>query len=617
MALAVSIADDAKEETQLPCSLGDITKCPSARILKVLLERMDRSVNSSGSNAENEQQDDAQETMIEAVKSVIQEYQYSASKLLDDIHHLQYEHRLLDDDTKYDAAYDFFKDALSEKGCNVNECPFMVRHYRERGRERVVHREVGDDLVSDIMANIHCFLLHSYDINRLTKEERDQVNLESSTGICFGSLDEDDQSGDGASDDDDLSQTKKLEETNRMLTAKREKLQIHRNDSRYRDFEPEKKSSTETTDQLLDFVMMAQTVDVHENQLEEAFGEYRMDRGRLIGDLIDAVYADDATKLVIWTKLKIEDNIKEALLRGILHGYFKSTQLSTDNFLRASRLFIARKRLQIDTDAFTEVVTSNGIDGRMFDKTEVGNYEKCGNFAKRFKGVPGCKLQHVRQLYNALRKWKYVEQKEEAVVTTEDGKEDEKEPVEDDQDEHHGAGQPDVYEIGKRFYFWDLHQNHPDYVAPKYKNMKEEVLNNPLLAPLITIRAWNSLTAKIKALLATEKVSRVLGNGQSEYIYMIQMYEPLDAQHIRSLTLYTDFNDLSAKFCEILRRADPKLIAGIAHWVRNLIEMVQCFGTKLRANSSRKTYYRGVNKTFIFKMIATRFNLPISTTTSV
>ena len=267
-----------------------------------------------------------------------------------------------------------------------------------------------------------------------------------------------------------------------------------------------------------------------------------------------------------------------------------------------------------------DVVNTNQLDGRMFDKTAPNSYENNGTFSKWFKGVPDCKVHYVRQTYTALRKWKYVEQKPEIAVKqeedAEDGKEDEKEPVDDNQNDG-GSNEPDVYEIGKRFYFWDSHRKHTNFVAPKYKNIKEEVLDNPLLAPLSSIGAWNALTAAITTLLATEKALRICSNGQSVYMYGIQKSEPLEAQHLRSLKLYTDFTDLSAKFCAILRWADPALIAGIAHWARYLIETVQCFGSALSTESSKRTYYRGVDREFIFKMIATRFNLPLSTTSNV
>ena len=609
MALAASTADDAEEELQLSCSLSDIKSCPSARIIKVLLKRMSQSIQSTGSRSENEsgnqQQHDTAHSVIESLKSVMEKHEYSATKLLDDLHHLQYEHGLNDDDAKFDAAFEFFKDCTPENGCDVNKCPFMAWHYRKRGREDGVHRDTDDDILMDTMAKIHCYFLHSFDTHRLTKEERDRVEMEMSVGNGVDSLDDEKQ----PNEDDDHNQSRKMQIIHQILASKTKKLDFQRDDRRYRDNDEDQDF---IVDQEVDFVTMAERVGVDEAVLREGLGEYDKKRDQLIEVLIEVVYSENTTSTEIWSKLNVEDDAKEQLLRDILHGHFKSTQLSTDNLLKASRFIITRKRLQIDIDVLTDVVSTNGINGSLFDKTAKDSYENNGTFSKRFKGVNGCKVQHVRQLYTALRKWKYVKPKHDVEMKQDEEVEDEKEAVYGLQDD-----QQDVYEIGKRFYFWDSHRKHPDYVAAKYSNMKEEVLNNPLFAGLTDIRAWNALTAAIGALLGTEKALRICSNGQSVYMYSIKLYEPLDAQHLRSLKLYTDFTDLCAKFCAILRWADPVLLAGIAHWTRNLIETVQCFGSTLGTKSAKKTYYRGVDKAFIFKMIATRFNLPLSTTSDV
>ena len=622
MALAASTADDAEEELQLSCSLSDLKSCPSARIIKVLLKRMSQSIQSTGSRSENEsenqqqQQHDTAHTVIESLKSVIEKQEYSATKLLDDIHHLQYDHGLNDDDTKFDAAYDFFKEYTTGK-CDVNECPFMMRHYRVRGRENGGQHDVDDNVLIDIMAQIHCYFVHSFDTNRLTKEERNRVDLEISIGSGLESLEDDEKHSDNVSDDEvDVSQSKRLEKINEILVAKKEKLRFHRDDRRYRDNADDGKSS----DNQLDFVTMAETVGVDAKMLKEGLGEYGNDINRLIGDLIDVVYAENATTTPLWSKLDVNETEKQELFTNLVHRYFKNIQLSTTNLLKVSEYIIKRKLLQININVLTDVVTTNGIDGRLFDKTAKDLYQNNGTFSKRFKGVADCKVQHVRQLYGALKKWKYVEPKKVIPLKqdeeAQDGKEDEKEPVDGD-DVNHGSDQMGIYEIGKRFYFWDSHRKHPDYVAAKYSNIKEEVLNNPLFFRFINIRSWNTLTAAITALLSTERALRICSNGKDHYMYRIKIYEPLEAQHLRSLKLYTDFTDLSAKFCAILRSADPNLIAGIAHWATKLIETVQCFGSTLKSERIKKTYYRGVDRAFIFKTIATRFNLPLSTTANV
>ena len=256
MALAVSseCISGTKEKTQLSCSLNDIKSCPSARILKVLLKRIDRAIQSTGSESENELE--YAHSVIQSVKSVMEKHEYSATKSLDDLHHLQYDHDLNKDDTKFDAAYEFFTDSSSGKGCDVNECPFMMRHYRVRGRENGGHHDADDDVLIDIMSQIHCYFLHSFDINRLTKEERDRVDLEISIGTGLESLEDNgNHSRDVSEDDVDESQSKRLEEMNKILVAKREKFRFGRDDRRYRDNDEDEKSS----DNQLDFTSMAET----------------------------------------------------------------------------------------------------------------------------------------------------------------------------------------------------------------------------------------------------------------------------------------------------------------------------------------------------------------------
>ena len=139
-------------------------------------------------------------------------------------------------------------------------------------------------------------------------------------------------------------------------------------------------------------------------------------------------------------------------------------------------------------------------------------------------------------------------------------------------------------------------------------------MRSPLLDGLVSLRAWDKLTKDIAVILATEYALRITSNGLSYNLYEIQQYEPLDAQHLRAMKLYTDFDKLCAKICTVLRVGDPVQIAEIANLTKILIETVQCYGAPMSAN---QTYYRGVNRPFLFKTIATKFNLPFSTTTSV
>ena len=96
--------------------------------------------------------------------------------------------------------------------------------------------------------------------------------------------------------------------------------------------------------------------------------EYEQDRHRLIGDLIDVVHTEDATKMEIWSTLKVEDDIKRKVFVDMLFGHFKCTQLNTINLVKMSCVLVERESLKIDMTRFEMVVMSDEIDGRIFDK---------------------------------------------------------------------------------------------------------------------------------------------------------------------------------------------------------------------------------------------------------
>ena len=783
-------------------STSSISECRSARIIKVFLKKL-QSANPS--------------EIIQSIRTIFESHNYSVTDILNDVHHLKYEHGVDGDDEKFDEIFAFLSDGLTGRTCTVTDCVHIRRHHRDRGtppKEFAVTEsdDVDDTVLMDTMAMVHCYFVHSFDLNRLTKEERDRIDTELSIGTGL----EDDEK---IPIENELFESKRIKLINSILAAKKKKLVIGRGDERYRDDEDDRKSAI---NQNVDFCAISKTVNIDEAVLMKGLKDYEKNRDRFIGDLIDVIYAENAEEMKLWSTLEMEHDAKRVIFHEMLFGHFECIQLNTANLLKLSVFVIDRKRLQIDGDALKQEVMTNDIDGRMFDKTDREHFENMVKFSKRFKETPNCNAQHLRQLYTALRRWRYIEPKKQTVeekriehemfeskkirlidtlrtaksdqmrtgrgggrfqnneddapsgldsnldfsaiaeimevdiaMLREGLKEYEKDrdrfigelvdvvyaenpemaiwrslpikdgakraifhgilfghfecaqlntanliklsmflidrkrleiddnalkqelfrhsidgrlfdkrdsehfqkmghfakrfksapnckrqhlgqlyralrnwryieykvqkeiPVEDVKEDEKEDQPPDVYEIGRRFYFWDSHRKHPDFIKPKYENIKEEVLNSPLLSGLITIAAWNALTALIERMIGSDAALQISSNGQSQYMYQLKKREPIDANHLRSLKLYTDYTDLSAKFCAILRWADPEQIAEIAHWTRSLIEMVQCFGSSLNDDAVQKTYFRGVDRTFIFKTIATKFHLPLSTTCNV
>ena len=168
-------------DQDLECSLTHIQSCPSARVIKVLLTRLDRLRNVP--NSDNESQSVMAKTsntneseIRRSLQSVFDKDDYSVTHLLDDFHHLKYEHNIDQDDALFDSAYEFFKDSMSGNGCDVDVCPFLERHRRDRGQPDDDSKgDEVDSLIMDTLSMIHCYLLHSYETQRFSKEERQRI----------------------------------------------------------------------------------------------------------------------------------------------------------------------------------------------------------------------------------------------------------------------------------------------------------------------------------------------------------------------------------------------------------------------------------------------------------
>ena len=124
--------------------------------------------------------------IIGTVRKIFKEHNYTETELLRDVAHIKEVHEVDGDDVKFDAAFDFFADVLDKEPCSIENCPYIQRHYRNGNTlpnelKQIPSTEsdtVTDDVLMDIMALIHCYFLHSFDTDRLTKSERKRVELQ-------------------------------------------------------------------------------------------------------------------------------------------------------------------------------------------------------------------------------------------------------------------------------------------------------------------------------------------------------------------------------------------------------------------------------------------------------
>ena len=415
------------------CSLRDFESCPSAKAIKELLATIHKSDQSQKlqseipsafhqhvhhSNLSNDIQsplskghpmpnllhslseEQLTETVIATVSgdektsddeveyakspSVDFEKKYSVIPLLDALNHLKCDHGVDENNDEFDKIFAFFEASLTGNHCDVNDCEHVKRHYSDR-RRRQRHYQY-DQMVDhkheqllDTISMIHCYFVHSFDIDRLTKEERERVKQEAK--------DEHDQ----------------MTVMTNILIEKRKKLKYVPDSRRGGDGpdDNEKTAPNNITNKMVDFVSMAESVAVDEVKLKESLGKYKTHRNRLIRDLIDVVYGEEEEKTAIWDKLEMEDKEKVMTFRSLLFDHFKCYDLNNKNFMKMSEYIIGRRAIPIDHNEVHAVLRWQAVDGKTFDQMDMEQ------FGGLFEEIPD--KDGIGQLYAAFKKWRYTE----------------------------------------------------------------------------------------------------------------------------------------------------------------------------------------------------------------
>eukprot|EP01084_Bolivina_argentea_P271476 461954_1 len=188
-----------------------------------------------------------------------------------------------------------------------------------------------------------------------------------------------------------------------------------------------------------------------------------------------------------------------------------------------------------------------------------------------------------------------------------------KKKIESEKTEVQSEASDVFYDLGTKYYYWESHRLHPNYIEPNHDNLKNEMIDNKNDSIRLKIDQWDALTVECDIMTKANYTKQIVANGYEELMYKIQQNASFTTKHLRALKLYTDFTPVCNAFCSTLRTGNELEIAEFAHMAKLLIECVQCYGSLLNY-SKIKTYYRGVGNVFLFQMFVTRFNLPTSTT---
>ena len=337
--------------------------------------------------------------------------------------------------------------------------------------------------------------------------------------------------------------------------------------------------------------------DAERDQIDFMLTNNEHDHSQLISSLIRIYYGSNSNTF------PFDITLSNKAIGIILYRYFKIIDLDIINVIDMASTLIPKlpNGHNVDTNKVTEIMEQNAICGRHFvNGTSV--YMKPGKFTNLFKSLENWKTTKkvFRAFWKEMNEWKPFGIDAEIWRATTNMVEEE-EKKED----------PLIYEEGKIFDFWD--PNRLNYIEPKYRDLREELLANgyrDALRLLDLLEIWNALKKRVRELTANGTHLTVTSNGK----YQIPRGQPIDEEHLMALLIHTDLTKVDKEYSDILRRGDPDEVSSIAHWARLLTETVQCFGTKI---NPKQNYYRAVDKAFVFKMPTMRFNLPMSTSISV
>eukprot|EP01084_Bolivina_argentea_P024082 44934_1 len=181
------------------------------------------------------------------------------------------------------------------------------------------------------------------------------------------------------------------------------------------------------------------------------------------------------------------------------------------------------------------------------------------------------------------------------------------------------------YDFGQRYNYWS-HWNGNNVSKKVYSSIKEEVLFNNMVT--ISHEIWSDAMQK-----ATEQQTRsewvkrkICKHVPDEYRRSTKEGQKMGINHILSIILYTDFDELSRKFSETFRKINNETSKSARkrneqfwNWSKTLCETVNSFWQhEIFENNlpGPERLFHGITLMYFDQIIA-QFNGPLSTTTQL
>ncbi len=148
-------------------------------------------------------------------------------------------------------------------------------------------------------------------------------------------------------------------------------------------------------------------------------------------------------------------------------------------------------------------------------------------------------------------------------------------------------------------------------IQPKYKNLKEEILNNKYVP--ITQKTWNGILKKCLKIVRGEFLSKRIKNRWSK----ILKRNEIGMKCLVTLKLYTDFDLLQREFRKSFRQPCNETkgrLQSFCHWRQAFQETFEKFSRSVSGIIQPKILFHGINSIFCIDQYEGIFYGPCSTT---
>jgi len=179
------------------------------------------------------------------------------------------------------------------------------------------------------------------------------------------------------------------------------------------------------------------------------------------------------------------------------------------------------------------------------------------------------------------------------------------------------------YVFGQRYYYWQAYKTDPWFIPNKYKNLKEEMLNNGISSKIYRI-AWIKASKLLKSSDPLKKmISNLATNAGTKPITYDDNMRPdlaLNIDNILSIIFYVDYDEMAFKLKSTFMRLnnnESDISLKMRHsefhnWSKIMTETISCYGVPLRFTKIDNLYH---NTEFMhYSVFTSVFNAPTSMT---